>query len=410
MSRGVKIMLFLGAGGVLLSLGLLLIQAQSRTKMVKPTVSQKAPLYWYDPMQPSAHFDKPGKSPFMDMQLVPKYPDSEPGAAGPSDGSIAIDPRVVETLGIRRAAVEEGDMARIVNTVGLVGVDEHRIDVIQVREPGWVERLAVRAVGDSFRRGQLLAGVYSPALLATQQELLIARGSGDPRLIEAAERRLVHFGLADSQIERIEKSGHAEQRVDYFAPFAGYVMELGVRQGAAVEPGATLFELADLTSVWIIAEIPEAQAAWIKAGDRAEASVPALPGERFAGRVDLIYPELAQATRTSKVRIVIQNPQEALRPGMFATIQLKGTPLNKVLTVPTEAIIKTGTRNIIIVADDATHFRPVQVRVGAEYGDRSQILDGLGLGQTVVASGQFLIDSEANLRGAFDHLADSGMH
>ena len=211
------------------------------------TVTQDAPSYWYDPMHPTKHFDKPGKSPFMDMQLVPKYADqATSGGSGTPTSSIEIDPRVVQTLGIRLATVEQGSFARVVDTVGLVAVDEHLIESIQVRQPGWVERLDVRAVGDSVRRGQLLAGVYSPDLLATQQELLIARSSNDPALIEAARRRLGLFGLSDAQIARIEKSGKVEQRIDYYAPFDGYVMELGAREGAAVEPGATLFQLANL--------------------------------------------------------------------------------------------------------------------------------------------------------------------
>jgi Cu(I)/Ag(I) efflux system membrane fusion protein len=310
-------------------------------------------------------------------------------------------------LGIRLATVEQSSFARVVDTVGLMAVDEHRIEAIQVREPGWVERLDVRAVGDSVRRGQLLAGVYSPDLLATQQELLIARGSNDPTLIEAARRRLALFGLSDAQIARIETAGQVERRIDYYAPFDGYVMELGARQGAAVEPGTTLFQLTDLSSVWLIAEVPEAQAAWIKTGNLAEAQVPALPGERFEGKVDYLYPELMQATRTLKVRVVFNNPGEHLRPGMFATAHLRGSTQESVLTVPTEAVIKTGARSIVIVADDATHFRPAAVRVGAEHGGRSEILEGLQLGQNVVASGQFLIDSEANLLNAFDDLAGS---
>jgi Cu(I)/Ag(I) efflux system membrane fusion protein len=371
------------------------------------TTTQQVPSYWYDPMHPGQHFDKPGQSPFMDMQLVPKYTN---GAMSDSKGApvnIEIDPRVVQTLGIRLASVEQGSFARVVDTVGLVAVDEHRIEAIQVREPGWVERLDVRAVGDAVRRGQLLAGVYSPDLLATQQELLIARTSKDPDLMEAARRRLALFGLSDAQIARIAKTGQAERRIDYYAPFNGYVMELGARQGAAVEPGATLFQLANLDSVWMIAEVPEAQAAWIKVGNPAETEVPALPGERFDGKVDYLYPELTQPTRTLKVRVVINNPGQHLRPGMFATAHLEGLAQESVLTVPTEAVIKTGTRSIVILAEDGAHFRPAVVRVGAEHGGRSEILKGLTPGQTVVASGQFLIDSEANLRSAFDALAGS---
>ena len=369
--------------------------------------AERKPLYWYDPMAPQQHFDKPGKSPTMNMPLVPKYADDAPGSTAAPAGTIAIDPRVVQNLGVRLGPVEQGSFARPVDTIGVVAVDEHRIEAIQVRQPGWVEELDVRAVGDSVRRGQRLAGVYAPDLLATQQELLIARNSGDSQLIEAAGRRLALFGLSGSQIAHIEKSGQAERRVSYYAPFDGYVMDLGARQGAAVEPGNMLFQLADLQSVWINAEVPEAQAAWIKPGDPVVADVPALPGQHFQGRIDYLYPELTSATRTLKVRVVIENSDRRLRPGMFAAVHLRGTTQDQVLTVPTEAVIMTGTRSVVIVADDATHFRPVLVRVGAEHGGRSEILEGLSVGQNVVASGQFLIDSEASLRGAFDNLAGS---
>ena len=363
--------------------------------------AESKPQYWYDPMHPAEHFDKPGKSPFMDMQLVPKY------AKDAAPGSIAVDSRVVQNLGLRLAKVEQGSFARVVDTVGSVGVDEHRIEAVQVRQPGWVERLEVRAAGDSVRRGQLLAGIYSPDLLATQQEFLIALGSNDPKLVEAARRRLALFGLSEAQIMRVERTQQVERRVDYYAPFDGYVMDLGARQGAEVQPGNMLFQLADLNSVWITAEVPETQAAWLKPGDRAEVEVPALPGERFEGQVDFLYPELTQATRTLKVRVVVRNPRKHLRPGMFAAAHFRSMAQDHALTVPSEAVIKTGTRSFVIVADDDTHFRPARVRVGAEQGGRSEILEGLALGQNVVSSGQFLIDSEANLRGAFDNLAGS---
>jgi Cu(I)/Ag(I) efflux system membrane fusion protein len=402
------------AGAVVLGVGLL-----KHRHMEKPQVGacgETAPSYWYDPMAPQQRFDKPGKSPFMDMQLVPKCaatagaPAGNAASAGAAPdgapaGSIAIDPRVVQNLGVRLAAVERSDFSRAVDTVGVVAVDEHRIEAIEVRQPGWVEELDVRAVGDPVRRGQRLAGVYAPDLMATQQELLIARNSGDPQLIEAARHRLALFGLSAAQIAHVEKTGQAERRVDYFAPFDGYVMDLGARQGAAVAPGTVLFQLAALDSVWINAEVPETQAAWIKTGDPATAELSALPGEHFQGQIDYLYPELMPATRTLKVRVVVKNFKQRLRPGMFAAVHLRGTTQNQVLTIPTEAVIKTGTRSIVIVADDGTHFRPALVRVGAEHGGRSEILEGLSAGQNVVASGQFLIDSEASLRGAFENLA-----
>jgi Cu(I)/Ag(I) efflux system membrane fusion protein len=365
----------------------------------------QTPTYWYDPMHPDQHFDKPGKSPFMDMELVPKYAGSASRGSSTSGGSIEIDPRVIQTLGIRLATAEPGSVSPRVDTVGLVAVDEHRIEAIQVRASGWVERLDVRAVGDPVRRGQLLAGIYSPDLLATQQEYLIARSANDPSLLEAARGRLGLFGLSDTQMSRIERAGQVERRIDYYAPFDGYVMQLGARQGAAVEPGTTLFQLANLRSVWMIAQVPEAQAAWFRTGDPAQAEVPALPGERFVGKIDYLYPELDADTRTLKVRVVLNNPKMQLRPGMFATAHLRGSSRVPVLTVPTEAVIETGARSIVIVAEDATHFRAAAVRVGAENGGRSEILAGIEPGQTVVASGQFLIDSEANLRGAVGELA-----
>ena len=359
-------------------------------------------LYWYDPMHPTEHFDKPGKSPFMDMQLVPRLAGEQASTA--AAGSVQVDPRIVQNLGVRLAPVERGRLARLVDSVGLVSVDEHRIQAVQVRASGWVEQLAVRAVGDSVRRGQLLAAVYSPDLLAAQDELLVAVGSGDAGLLEAARSRLSLLGMSDTQIGHVEKTRKAERRVSYFAPFDGYVMDLGVRQGAAAAVDTTLFQLAELNTVWINAEVPETQAAWLKVGDRAEATVPALPGERFPARIDYIYPELTTATRTLRVRLVVENPRRSLRPGMYAAVHLVGAPREDALVVPSEAVIKTGTRSVVIVADDTNHFHPALVQVGAEYAGNSEILEGLVAGQKVVASGQFLIDSEASLRGAFESL------
>jgi Cu(I)/Ag(I) efflux system membrane fusion protein len=383
------------------------MQLVPKCGQASPNTEEKAqtgekPLYWYDPMHPNEHFDKPGKSPFMDMQLVPRLADEENSAAVP--GSIAVDPRVAQSLGVRLAPVERGRLARLVDSVGLVSVDEHRIQTVQVRAAGWVEQLAVRAAGDSVRQGQLLAAIYSPDLLAAQDELLIAVGSGDPGLLDAARSRLSLLGMSNTQIARVEKAGKAERRVNYFAPFDGYVMDLGVRQGAAAAIDTTLFQLAELDTVWINAEVPETQAAWLKVGDHAEATVPALPGEHFPARIDYIYPELTTATRTLKVRLVVENLRGRLRPGMFAGVHLVGAPREDALVVPSEAVIKTGMRSVVIVADDTNHFHPALIQVGAEYAGNSEILEGLVAGQKVVASGQFLIDSEASLRGAFDNL------
>ncbi|WP_293389156.1 efflux RND transporter periplasmic adaptor subunit [Nevskia sp.] len=364
-------------------------------------------LYWYDPMVPDSHFDKPGKSPFMDMQLVPKYGDvpAEAGTAQDDDGAFRIDPRVVQNLGVRLATVERQALTQRLLAAGVITVDEHRIEAVQVRAAGWVEQLAVRAVGDPVRRGQLLASVYSPELLAAQDEFLLAQRSGDASLKDASRARLALFGLGDAQIRRIAARGQAERRVDYLASNDGYVMELGARQGAMLSPGMTLFQIASLDTVWLAAELPEAQGAAIKPGDAASATVAAVPGEAFAGKVEYVYPELSGATRTVKLRITLQNPGAQLRPGMYATVQLEAAARAVALTVPTEAVIRTGTRSVVLIAEDEARFRPVAVRTGVEVGERIEVLDGLSAGQQVVASGQFLIDSEASLRGALDRLS-----
>jgi Cu(I)/Ag(I) efflux system membrane fusion protein len=378
----------------------------TRPSATSTAQTTQKPLYWYDPMHPNEHFDKPGKSPFMDMQLEPRLASDANQAS--TSGTVAVDARVVQSLGVRIAPVERGRLARLVDTVGLVSVDEHRIQAVQVRASGWVEQLAVRAAGDPVRSGQLLAGIYSPDLLAAQDELLIAVGSGDTGLFEAARNRLSLLGMSDQQIAHIEKSRKSERRVNYYSPFDGYVMDLGIRQGAAAAVDTTLFQLAALSTVWINADVPEAQAAWLKVGDHAEATVSALPGERFQARIDYIYPELTPATRTLKVRLVVENSRSHLRPGMFAGVHLVGAPREDALLVPSESVIKTGMRSVVIVTDDASHFHPAFVQVGSEYAGNSEILEGLAAGQQVVASGQFLIDSEASLRGAFDNLTGAG--
>ena len=363
------------------------------------------PLYWYDPMVPDQRFDKPGKSPFMDMELVPKYADEEASSPQGDDGGFRIDPRVVQNLGVRLATVERGALQQSLLAAGVIAVDEHGIEAVQSRAAGWVEQLGVKAVGDPVRRGQLLAAIYSPELYAAQGEYLLALRSGDAGLQDAARARLALLGVGDAQLRRIAANGKAERRVEIYAAHDGYVMELGVREGAQIEPGMSLFTLARLDSVWLNAELPEAQGAVIAPGDAASATLAALPGQTFDGKVEYVYPELSGATRTVKLRIALPNGDVKLRPGMYASVRLDGAPRAEALIVPTEAVIRTGTRSVVLIADGEARFRPVAVRTGVEAGERIEVLEGLETGQQVVASGQFLIDSEASLRGALERMA-----
>jgi membrane fusion protein, copper/silver efflux system len=355
---------------------------------------EKTILYWYDPMKPEVHFDKPGKSPFMDMELVPKYAEVATGA-----GVVEIDPRMAQNLGMRTAAVRRGTFWQRMDATGAVAIDERRIVAVEARTSGWIERLAVRAVGDPVSRGQVVASVYSPELFATQQELALAQKLGDPDLVEAARTRLRLLGGGD------RGAASPQPRVAIHAPQAGVVTELRVREGAQVTPGMPLMMLADLSQVWILVAVPEAQAGWVAAGKPAEARLRALPGRVFEGRVDYVYPLLDAETRTLQLRLVFDNPDGALKPGMYAEATVFGGARREVTLVPTEAVIRSGERSVVIVAEATGRYRPVEVRIGAERAGESEVLEGLAPGQQVVVSGQFLIDSEASLRGAYQRLA-----
>ncbi|TXH04494.1 MAG: efflux RND transporter periplasmic adaptor subunit [Nevskiaceae bacterium] len=357
------------------------------------------PLYWYDPMKPDQHFDKPGKSPFMDMQLVPMYGDN----AGGGD-IISIDPRTVQNLGIRTATVERHMVTQELRAPGSVAINENRIEVVQTRAAGWIEKLHVRALNDPVRKGQLLAEVYSPDLFAAQQEFVLASRAKDAALTASARQRLLLLGLSDGQLVRLEKTGEAQRRVAYYSPVDGVVTELGVRDGAQVSPGMSLYTLADLSKVWVNAEVSETQAANLAPGGAVDALLAALPGRTFAGQIDYVYPEVNSQTRTVRVRAMLNNKNLLLKPGMFADVVLGKGKAREALMVPSESLIRTGTRSTVIVAEAEGRFHPVEVRLGMQRDGQTEVLKGLEEGQKVVASGQFLIDSEANLRGVFNKL------
>lgn len=368
----------------------------------KPAAGERKVLYWHDPMYPQQKFDKPGRSPFMNMDLVPVYADDKA-----DEGGVAVSARMRQSLGIRTVPAEITELRQAFAAVGYVQADERRMARAEVRTQGWIERLNVRAVNDPVRAGQVLAEIYSPELLQGQEEYLLVRrmareNTADEPLAAAARRRLELLGMRAADIAKLEASGSASRRVALIAPISGVVTELGVREGAMVQAGMPAFTLTDLSSVWLLVEVPEAQAAQLRQGQPAVATVEKFPGTRFSGRIDYVYPELNVQTRTVKARLVLGNPGLALKPGMFAQVALASEP-RKALTVPTEAVIRTGTRSVVIV-QAGERFRATPVSVGAEMDGRVEILSGLKEGEAVVASGQFLIDSEANLRGSLARL------
>src|SRR6266436_2819302 len=353
-------------------------------------------LYWYDPMVPQQHFDKPGKSPFMDMQLVPKYA----GEAG-GEGTVVIDPRVAQNLGVRTATATTGSVERRIEAVGSVAWNERAVFVVQARSGGFVEKLYARAPLDPVARGQPLVELFVPDWAAAQAEYLLLRRAGkDAGLTEAARNRLQVLGMSEEQIGLLEKTGQPQTRITLYAPINGVIAELGVREGMTVMSGALLFRLVDLSSVWVNAEVPEAQGAWLRPGTAVEARVPSSPGQVFRGRVGAILPEVNAATRTLRARVELANPGGRLKPGMFATLGFAEGAGTKALLVPSEAVIRTGERSVVIVAESEGRFRSHDVELGVESGGKSEIRKGLSEGDKVVVSGQFLIDSEASLRAS----------
>ena len=364
-------------------------------------------LYWHDPMYPQQRFDKPGKSPFMDMDLVPVYADDAPAAAP----GVKIDPALVQNLGVRTAVAEKGRLARSVDAVGTVAFDERAVEIVQSRTAGYVERLFVRAPLDPVRKGEPLARLFVPEWAGAQQEYLALKASAAPgaaELAAAARNRLLLLNMTEEQVRAVDRAGKPVTEVTLAAPVDGVVGELGVREGMNVTPGATLFRLNGLATVWVNVDVPEALAGAVRPGAAVTVTVPAYPGEKFAGRVAAVLPEVNAATRTLKARVELRNPGGRLKPGMFATVSVAPAQAREAVLVPSEAVIATGERTVVIVDRGEGRFEPVAVKTGAEEGGRTEILEGLEAGTRVVASGQFLIDSEASLRGVERRMAPAG--
>ena len=373
-----------------------------------PLADQKTPLYWYDPMFPQQKFDKPGKSPFMDMQLVPMY-----GDAGADEGKVTVSARLEQNLGVRTAKVTRGVLGPAVEAVGSIVYNERDVELVQARAKGFVEKLYVRAPLDAVKKGQALAALYIPAWVAVQEEFLAAKRlathsgiNGLDALVDGARQRMRLAGMPDDQIAVVEATGRVQARTLLTAPRAGLIGELSAREGMTLMTGAPLFRINGLSTVWVNAEVPESKAAWLAPGSLAEAHAVAFPDQTFRGKVEALLPEVDLATRTLTARIELANPGQRLLPGMFVTVSIAPMNASPVLLVPTEAVIETGKRRVVIVAEGNGRFAPVDVDVGAEANGQSEIRKGLKAEQKVVISGQFLIDSEASLKATVSRMAE----
>ena len=359
-----------------------------------PAPQERQVLYWYDPMVPDQHFDQPGKSPFMDMQLVPRYADQAATA------SVRIDPGVQQNVGIRTAVVEVGQLTDPVRATATLTWDLRRESVVSARVDAIITQLHVKAPFESVRRGQPLATVLAPAwssAIAEAQTLEEADSAAAKSLHTAAMQRLRLLGLSDTRLGR-------DGSVVLLAPSDGVVREVLVREGQAVAADMPLFRVNGTATVWLEAAIPQASVGGIGPGTKVEATVSAMPGRRFAGEVEALLPQIEPTSRTQWARIVLNNPDGRLVPGMFAELTLQSAGAEQVPLIPADALIATGDDSRVIVMRSDGGFEPVRVRTGRSGGGRIEILEGLQGGEHIVTSGQFLIDSEASLSGALQRL------
>ncbi|CAB3786401.1 Cation efflux system protein CusB [Pararobbsia alpina] len=359
-------------------------------------------LYWHDPMVPNQHFDKPGKSPFMDMQLEPVFAD-EGGASG-----IKVDSSLQQNLGIRYATVRRQDTAEGFDAIGTTQFDESMADVVQSRVTGYIDRLYANAPMQRIARGAPIASLFVPDWLAPQEEYLaLKRGGMDDGLLAASRVRMRALSIPDGLIASLDRTGKVQTHLTLFAREAGVVTELNVRDGAMVSPGQTLAKVGGLSKLWLIVEIPESLALQVRPGMTVDATFAGDASQHFSGHIREILPGISTGTRTLQARLEIDNSALKLTPGMLMRVRVSGSKPVSRLLVPSEAVITTGKRSIVIVRNSDGGLQPVQITVANDRGDDTEVVSGLTEGQQVVASGQFLIDSEASLKSVLPKLEGS---
>jgi len=334
-------------------------------------------------------------------------------------GTVQISPERQQLIGVKFGTIEMRPLERVIRTVGRVDYDEKRIVTVSLKVGGWIEDLYVDFTGKYVKKGEPLLTIYSPELVSTQEEYLLAlaakksltkssfpevAGSGDS-LAESAKRRLKLWDITDDEIKNLEETGKAKKTLTLYAPFTGFVLEKSAYKGMNVMPGATLYKLADLSVVWLYADIYEYELPFIRLGQQASIQLPYIPGETFIGRAIYIYPTLNPETRTAKVRFEFPNPHDRLKPEMYANVEIK-IPLGQKLAVPAGAIINTGIRQVAIIDKGNGYFEPREVRLGSRVDDYYEVISGLKAGERVVTSASFLVDSESNLKEAMGGMAN----
>ncbi len=406
-------------------LGPAIVHAEEALKagMVDPKTGKKIK-YWAAPMDPTYIRNEPGKSP-MGMDLVPVYEDA--GEEKEPSSTIRIDPVTQQNMGVRLGRVEKKSISKTIRTFGTITTDETGLYSVNVKFNGWIETLYVDFVGERVEKGQPLFDIYSPDLLTAQQEYLIAlqqmRGPSarnsrkeSDRMLEASRTRLAYWDLTDEQIAQLETVGKIQKTITVFSPASGVVVVKNALKGHYVKAGEHQYEIADLSTVWVDVDIYEYELPWVHKGMPAEMDLAYIPGKRYVGQVLFIYPYLDPKTRTARLRLSFPNPDDNLKPGMYANVYLQNTLPGKRLVVPQEAVIDSGVRKRVFVSRGKGKFEPREVTLGVEGNDYTfEVIDGLKEGDEIVLSGQFLFDSESRLKEAIAKMlevrspgADSG--
>jgi Cu(I)/Ag(I) efflux system membrane fusion protein/cobalt-zinc-cadmium efflux system membrane fusion protein len=366
-------------------------------------------LYWVAPMDPNYRRDEPGKSP-MGMDLVPVYEE-----AGGEEGTIRVDPNTIQSIGVRTTPATIGELKKTIRTVGRVTYDEKRIGTVNAKIGGWIEKLYVSTTGEKVRKGAPLMEIYSPDLVSAQQEYLIARRhfegvknspfpdvvNSAQDLLDSARKRLVFWDVSDAQIAELARTGTVQKTLVLHSPFNGVVVNKAAFDGTKVMAGMELFRIADLSRVWVQGDVYEYELPWVKVGVPATVTLDYLPGKTYRGKITYVYPYLEGKTRTATVRVELANPGGVLKPDMYAHIELKPMVGEKTVLVSSEAVIRSGIRNVVFVSKGEGRFEPREVRLGLE-GEEGivQVLSGLAGNELVVVSAQFLLDSESSLKEA----------
>jgi RND family efflux transporter MFP subunit len=394
-------------------------QKSAALPAAKPAGERKI-LYWQDPMNPAHRSDKPGKAP-DGMDLVPVYADEAATGEGLPPGTVAISAQKQQLIGVQIGEVRVEPLSRTIRTVGQITLDETRIIRIQTKVEGWIEQVFMDFSGKWVKKGQPLISLYSPEMVSTQQELLIARRALDTlgsssfpeiaansrALYESTRQRLRLWDISEGQIKEIEKRGTPIKSLTLASPMDGFVIARNAFRGQRVTPEMELYSIADLSTIWVMADVYEYEVPMIRVGQAAAMTFSYFPGQTFKGKVTYIYPQLDNQTRTLKVRLEFPNPEFKLKPEMYANVELS-IDYGRQLALPDSAVLDSGTEQIVFVVRDAGHFEPRKVQLGARVDDRFIVLSGLAAGEQVVTSGNFLVDSESQLKAAMGGIGGAG--